>query len=146
MEIRHRHHGLIGLAAIFAAFFFVIWLTGSGTLCFTRTMTGLPCPGCGLTTAAKSLLHGELRAAFAYHPLWPGVVAVALVCLFRNKVGICGRLHRNKYFYLSIVAAFVLLFVVRLVLYFPNGPYPMVITDHSLYHTLRGVMSTILGK
>ena len=37
-------------------------------VCFFRAMTGLPCPGCGLTRAFSSLLQGRAEAAFAYHP------------------------------------------------------------------------------
>lgn len=32
-------------------------------------LTGVPCPGCGMTRALRCLLHGELRAACAYNPL-----------------------------------------------------------------------------
>jgi hypothetical protein len=37
-------------------------------VCFFRAVTGLPCPGCGLTRAFSSLLQGRAEAAFAYHP------------------------------------------------------------------------------
>lgn len=37
-------------------------------VCLFHYLTGLPCPGCGLTRAFSSLLHGEGQAAFAYHP------------------------------------------------------------------------------
>ena len=144
MERRYRYSGLIGLAAVLAAFLLIVLLTGSGTLCFTRTLTGLPCPGCGLTTAAKSLLHGEISASLKYHPLWPAVVVAAAVYLFRNRIKICGKLHNGKYFYISLLVAFLALFVVRLLLYFPNGPYPMVITNHSLYHTITNLFTRYL--
>lgn len=38
--------------------------------CMLRTLTGIPCPGCGMTRAVLSALHGDFGAAFAYHPLW----------------------------------------------------------------------------
>jgi uncharacterized protein DUF2752 len=37
-------------------------------VCLFHSLTGLPCPGCGLTRAFSSLLHGQVAAAFAYHP------------------------------------------------------------------------------
>lgn len=37
-------------------------------VCFFHALTGLPCPGCGLTRACSSLLHGQVQAAFTYHP------------------------------------------------------------------------------
>lgn len=32
-------------------------------------MTGMACPGCGLTRAASALLRGDLVAAWEFHPL-----------------------------------------------------------------------------
>lgn len=37
--------------------------------CPMATVLGIPCPGCGLTRATLALLHGNIRAAFALHPL-----------------------------------------------------------------------------
>lgn len=39
------------------------------TLCPLRRLTGLPCPTCGSTRAAFSLLSGHVGAAWAYNPL-----------------------------------------------------------------------------
>ena len=42
---------------------------GAGVpVCLFRAMTGLPCPGCGLTRALSSLIQGHPAAAFSYHP------------------------------------------------------------------------------
>lgn len=38
-------------------------------LCPYRALTGLPCPGCGLTRALHALLHGDPGTAFAFNPL-----------------------------------------------------------------------------
>ena len=37
-------------------------------VCFFHAVTGLPCPGCGLTRALSSLIQGHPAAAFSYHP------------------------------------------------------------------------------
>src|SRR5439155_16652693 len=37
-------------------------------LCMLRRMTGLPCPGCGMTRCFISLAHGDLPAAWSYNP------------------------------------------------------------------------------
>ncbi len=39
------------------------------TLCPFALVTGMACPGCGLTRAAASLAQGDLVAAVTYHPL-----------------------------------------------------------------------------
>lgn len=40
------------------------------TLCFFRTVTGLPCPFCGLTHSFVLAMHGRWTVASQYHPLW----------------------------------------------------------------------------
>lgn len=35
---------------------------------------GVPCPGCGMTRAFKSVLMLDFERAFSYHPLWPMVI------------------------------------------------------------------------
>lgn len=49
------------------------------TVCSFRLMTGLPCPGCGLTRAVALLMHGQLGASLAMHPF--GIAAVGLALL-----------------------------------------------------------------
>lgn len=45
-------------------------------------LTGISCPGCGLTRAYFSLLRGDISGAFAYHPLWWGIpVGVLLLAV-----------------------------------------------------------------
>jgi Protein of unknown function (DUF2752) len=41
-------------------------------LCMTRRLTGLDCPGCGMTRSFIALAHGDLAAAWSYNPagLW----------------------------------------------------------------------------
>ena len=42
---------------------------GAGVpVCLFQAMSGLPCPGCGLTRALSSLVQGHPGAAFSYHP------------------------------------------------------------------------------
>ena len=48
-------------------------------LCPFRAVTGLPCPGCGMTRAFCSIGHGDLAAAFGYNALGPLVFAAALL-------------------------------------------------------------------
>lgn len=51
--------------------------------CFLRTVTGIPCPGCGGTRAFASLAQGDAARAFAHNPLVvaaAGLVAAWFLC------------------------------------------------------------------
>lgn len=58
-------------------------LTQTPSFCPFKMMTGLPCPGCGMTRSVVALLHGDPSASWFFHPLGSVflllVLAVALV-------------------------------------------------------------------
>ena len=75
-----RHHVVFLVmcsAAIFGAFYFGInrsdhiatpWLNIQlPSVCQFRNVTGLDCPGCGLTRAFVSIAHGRFAEAFTYN-------------------------------------------------------------------------------
>jgi hypothetical protein len=73
---------LCGLAALaFSAFLLrshgpdAAWLPG----CLFHRITGLDCPGCGMTRAAHATLHGDLVEAFRLNPLGMILLPLALI-------------------------------------------------------------------
>jgi hypothetical protein len=71
------------------------------TVCPLRLVFHVPCPSCGLTRAARDVLHGDLAAATHMHPLWwlvlPYVGALfALEAIDYVKKGTTGRWGQHR--------------------------------------------------
>ena len=54
--------------------------------CPLRTLTGVPCPLCGMTTAVKAVCTGHVQASFTANPFGIVGVVLALVLLVRPSV------------------------------------------------------------
>jgi hypothetical protein len=82
-----------GVAGIGAAFLLSPDHIEDGpVLCPFRALTGLPCPGCGLTRSWVYAAHGWWRESFASNPF--GLVVVAAVVLLAVVV-IARRVRRT---------------------------------------------------
>jgi hypothetical protein len=84
--------GVAGLGAAGAAVAYQAALGGDGIWlpCPLRTLTGIPCPLCGMTTAATGLAAGDLGAALAANPfvlLLAGFTLVMAVLMIARAVG-----------------------------------------------------------
>lgn len=68
------------LCAAIAVGALVLLLTDIG--CVFKLVTGLSCPGCGMTRAWLSAFRLDFSAAFAYHPLfWVVPFAIVVACV-----------------------------------------------------------------
>lgn len=72
------------------------WASEDGPGCPFRTATSLECAFCGMTHATIALGHGDLRAAFAYHPLAPIVLLLMIVACGAIVLGRGRWLGRGK--------------------------------------------------
>jgi len=55
-----------------------------GVLCPLRTLTGVPCPMCGMTTSVEATVHLRLGDALGANPAGVLAVVVAVVLLVRR--------------------------------------------------------------
>lgn len=83
-----------------------------GVHCIFRMLTGINCPGCGMTRAYMELLHFNIAGAFRFNFMfWSVPVAAAYVLTD-------GVLFRSRAVNIAVLAAigagFTLLFVLRL--------------------------------
>lgn len=89
---------LIALAFLAMVGFLVV---GSGTpvegiiKCPFRWLTGLSCPGCGMTRACTHALHGDLLTSLEFHPLGiPFVLGFGLTAAYHAVQAVTAkRLH-----------------------------------------------------
>ena len=84
--------GVAGLGAAGAAVAYQAALGGDGIWlpCPLRALTGIPCPLCGMTTAATGLASGDLAAALAANPfvlLLAGFTLVMAVLMAARALG-----------------------------------------------------------
>ena len=68
---------------LLAGVLYAIWcnLTGLGIPCVFRLISGLKCPGCGMTHAAVALAHLDIEGAFYYNKLSVTVVPLLIIIL-----------------------------------------------------------------
>jgi hypothetical protein len=96
--------------------------------CAFYHVTGLPCPGCGLTRSCIALLHGEAVQSLRYHPFGPfllaGIVLLAVGAfmprgaLLRLSAGV-GALERRTALPVVLVILFMCFWPLRLAGIFP---------------------------
>ncbi|WP_160164513.1 DUF2752 domain-containing protein [Pedosphaera parvula] len=67
---------------------------GSGvTLCWLKSVTGLPCPGCGMTRSLSCGIRGMFSESLHYHPM--GLFILALFILIAAQ-SLCTRGFRER--------------------------------------------------
>ncbi|MDO5381896.1 MAG: DUF2752 domain-containing protein [Eubacteriales bacterium] len=71
---------IIGFAVIVG----LLYISGVG--CPVKFITGVSCPGCGMTRAVYSLMRLDFAAAFHYHPLVIMLPVIVLLLAFQWKM------------------------------------------------------------
>jgi len=61
--------------------------------CLFRTITGLPCPSCGMTHAFIALGHGDVKGAFFHNPA--SLIIYFITCLTLVLSGIQAVMNRE---------------------------------------------------
>lgn len=83
--------------------------------CVFRLMTGIPCPGCGMTRAWLAALRLDFAAAIAYHPLF-WAVPIAFVLAFVREEMASGKVKRGIDVVVATLCVLVIaVWIVRLV-------------------------------
>lgn len=98
------------IALLFAILLLYVILSSLFAIgCPIKFVTGLSCPGCGLTRAWLSLFALGPAAAFALHPLfWSVPFIVILAVMYQNDV----FKGRSKKVAFGIIVTFIVLYIV----------------------------------
>lgn len=83
---------LVPAAVLVAAMLLPTWWVSPVPLCVVKGLTGLDCPGCGMTRAFILIGHGRFADAVATHPasipayaIVAGMALTGIVRIVRNR-------------------------------------------------------------
>ena len=107
-------HLPLKLAAIAAAAVLIAAADRLGYVCPFRVLTRLPCPGCGMTRAWLSLLHGDLSAAFRFHPFFWAVPVLLVFLLTDGRP--TGRPKIDRAVPIAVAGGWILFALLRMVI------------------------------
>lgn len=95
--------------------------------CPFQTITGIPCPGCNMTTSLYYLLHTNIELSLYYHALLIPTMLIFLACVYFRK--------NEKIIKILLIIWCILMiayYIYRMIMYFPNSP--MVYDKNSLIY------------
>ena len=109
----------VGLVVIAVSFYLLIMLLLTGNTCIIRGLTGIPCPGCGMTRAFGCLLRGQWSLSFQMHPmLLPWLAYFLYLFVWKRLHGYtgdcCGAI------FLLTELSFYITFIITHFTYLPN--------------------------
>lgn len=117
------------LLALLLAYYFMVRIRFHA-FCPMVIVTGIPCPGCGMTRAVLLLLLGEFRRSWNLNPMAAVWIAIALWFGFRRYW--CGKKVTGlKYMIGMTLIAMLLVYLYRMYTSFPSYP-PIVYTKDNV--------------
>ena len=136
------------VAAFLLVVLLYVFFHVAGIGCPIRFVTGISCPGCGMTRAYIALLHFDLAQATFFHPLWPLPMIFVLLyalCAYLKRKGINFK-HEdaiiNAYAFVNIVA-FLTVYFVRIV-YLRSDPVVFAPYEGAIFKVLSLLRGMIL--
>ena len=89
-----------------------------GWNCPIKYLTGVPCPGCGLSRALAALLRLDFRTALRFHPMVFVLPPVVLYALFVKKP-LLGSKNLERMLLWSVIVLDIAIWLIRLALHDP---------------------------
>lgn len=85
---------------------------GKGIPCIFYKLTGLQCPGCGMTRAMVEIWKGHFRAAFHYNAL--SLTVFPVLCIYMLFRLIHTEMNKVKEFYIWEYVVLIVLFLITI--------------------------------
>lgn len=129
-DIKKEKWAVLAIAA-----YFIIMKRLMYSICPMVTITGFPCPACGLSRAGFSLLKGKFALAFEIHPfIYPIAFLVILFIVYRYIL--MKDIQILKKYLIVLIVGMIIFYVYRMIRYFP-GESPMSYYRHNY---IRGIL------
>lgn len=119
-DIKKRLRTVILVVGILAAFgiiyLLIVRFFDIGIPCNLRRLTGILCPGCGMTRAVFSILRGDFQSAFSYNALSLTLAPLAAIYVgfraYKYIFDVNYKTHPWEYFLWAGFAIWILVFTV----------------------------------
>lgn len=99
------------LAIIIVAIYIIFNIFGAG--CPIKFLTGISCPGCGMTRAILAAIRLQFNEAFYFHPLFGLVPFMFALYLFEDYL----KPIHVKYIWIVILVLFLVVYFLRLFIF-----------------------------
>lgn len=108
-QVNRKIYGIIGAIASLVIPFIIMYtdphVESSQSICPMKLLTGLPCPGCGITKSFISLYKGDIIKSLSYNFLGPLAVFLCFATIIVLMIEIItGREYFNRVLYSKKVA------------------------------------------
>lgn len=108
--------------------------------CPIQAITGIPCPGCMMTTALYYFIQFDFKSAYYFNP--------AIYLLLIMFIPLAYSYYRNKSLFNKLLWVILVLwgmiYLYRMITIFPE--FPMVYVEENVISKMRGIYESIINK
>lgn len=122
-----------GMAVLMLLLYTVVVNLVFHAFCPVVIFSGYPCPGCGITRAAVCLMTGRWKRAWQFNPvIFP--IALTAVYVGWNRYLMGRKAKGIKWFLAVLFLLLIVVYIVRMWLYFPDREPYVYAEDNMLAH------------
>ena len=93
-----------------------MWFLKKG--CIIKSITGIPCPSCGMTSAFFAFINGNVKESFELHPMLLSIPVLAIMFMFYDKIFDGKFKIPSTIIFILIIFGFVINYIYQLSLIF----------------------------